>query len=95
MTAEKLNDLGRITAFVSFMIGTGILGYCFSNTPGGEIIIFGLLYLLFAAFVNSIILMLVISKAATDAPNREELAYTALLMLLNIPIAFFYCCIIF
>lgn len=89
MTAEHANNLGKMTALLSFIIGTGIF-VSFFATSNFNIAFAGFYYLGFAFPVNFIILFIVTTKAINNRTNQEKLITTSGLMLLNIPIAAFY-----
>lgn len=89
MTAEKLNNFGRMMAFFSFMIGTGIFAYSFISTSL-EVLITGFGYLVSAFLFNIATFFIVLKKAMEDDANREELIATIGVIILNIPIALLY-----
>ena len=94
MTAEKHNNIGRITALISFLIGTTFFAMHFFN-HNVCIMIEGLLYIILAFFINIFILLIILGKAIHDEKNRAKLLQTIGIMLLNIPIVFLYCWVIF
>lgn len=89
MSAKTLNTLGRLTALFSFLIGTGLFASSF-HVMDKNILAIGLYYVLFAFFINLLILFMVLLKSYMDEDNRKSLLGTAGLMLLNIPVVLLY-----
>lgn len=94
MTVKTLNKIGRITAFFSFLIGTGIF-ILWEITWDLDIAAFGFLYIPIAFFINFLLLILVILKAVEQSKSEKSLMKTGVLMLLNLPIAVLYCWLFF
>jgi hypothetical protein len=93
MTVEQHIKLGRQTALISFLLGTIIFGLYFL-TSSFDIVLLGLGFIVFAGLINSGILILIVLKANKDNNNEMKLLKIGGLMLLNIPIMFFYCWIV-
>lgn len=89
MTSHQLRNLGKLTALISFIIGTLIFG-AYILTPKAELIFIGYFYILLAGLINLVVLVIIFLRA-----NKEnKLIRTCGLILLNIPIAIFYCWIV-
>jgi hypothetical protein len=89
MKTEQLLKLGRKTAFVSFLLGTGILvlDYFFASF---EMLVVGFVFIVVTFFVNIIVLISILIRAYRDKDNRSKAMRTGQLMLLNIPVMFLY-----
>ena len=84
MYERSLNDIGKWIAIFSFIIGT-ILLLCFYFFDNDNIFLIGYLYILFAIIVNLIILIFLVINNS-KGKNLKTIG----LILLNIPIAYFY-----
>jgi hypothetical protein len=91
MNSAKLISTGRTLAIISFLGGTAILlmFYYTDNTTGLGII--GLGYLIIICLINLIVLGLLLFNNFKYKERGKEVLKTIGLMLLNIPIAIFYC----
>ncbi|WP_445908593.1 hypothetical protein [Yeosuana sp.] len=89
MTTEKHIVLGKRTALISFIIGTAIFGIYFL-TSSWQLLFVGYGFIIIAGIINIIILILTLTKANSDAKNRNKLLKISGLMLLNIPVLFIY-----
>lgn len=94
MSAEKHIKTGKLTALISFLIGTAIFGLYFL-TSAAELLFLGYGFILLTGLVNAIILWTILVAAYKDNPNRKRLLLTSGLMLLNIPVMLIYCSIAF
>jgi hypothetical protein len=90
MTTERHIKLGRQTALISFLLGTGIFGLYFL-TSSFELLFVGYGFIALTGLINLGILISVLVKANKDKDNRKKLLTTCGLMMLNIPIMLFYC----
>ncbi|MCD0469908.1 hypothetical protein [Flavobacterium sp. JAS] len=90
MTTERLIKLGRQTAITSFLLGTAIFGIYFF-TSSFELLSLGYGFIALAGLINIGVLISILVKASQDKDNRTRLFATCALMLLNIPVLFFYC----
>jgi hypothetical protein len=90
MTSSQLVNLGRITALVSFLLGTGIFGLYFQSSSFGLLFV-GYSFILLIGLINVGVLIFILFKANKDNENRKKLLATCGLMLLNIPVMLFYC----
>lgn len=90
MTTERHIKLGRQTAFISFLLGTGIFGLYFL-TSSFELLLVGYNFIVLTGLINIGILISILLKANKDNDSRNKLLNTCGLMLLNIPITCFYC----
>lgn len=78
-------------AVFSFLIGTLIFGMFFIVPDHDGVIILGLIYIIFAVFFNSIMLLRLLYLLLTEPPaHREAIIVRMLILLANIPIAFLY-----
>jgi len=90
MKTERHLKLARQTALLSFLLGTAIFGFYFFTSSFEVLsIVYGFITL--AALLNSVVLISILVKAKRDKENRTTLFRTCALMLLNIPVLFFYC----
>lgn len=90
MTTERHIKLGRQTALISFLLGTGIFGLYFL-TSSFELLFIGYGFIALTGLTNIGILISILLKANKDKDNRKKLLTTCGLMLLNIPVMLFYC----
>ena len=90
MSSFRLIKLGRITALVSFLIGSGIFGLYFQSSSFGLLFV-GYSFILLIGIINVCVLIFILFKANKDNENRKKLLATCGLMLLNIPVMLFYC----
>lgn len=90
MNADRYIKLGRLTALISFLIGTCIFSLYFLNSSD-EVLIIGYSFIPFIVLINIGILIFILIKAKTDKDSRKKLLTSCSLMLLNIPILFLYC----
>ncbi|MFA5032934.1 MAG: hypothetical protein WC614_07940 [bacterium] len=90
MKADKYVRLGKLTAIISFLLGTAILGlYCLTFSLVFPTI--GCLFIDFVGLINVGILIALVIKATKDSDNKRKLYKTCGFMLLNIPVMLFYC----
>lgn len=90
MTTERHIKLGRQTALISFLLGTGIFGIYFL-TSTFELLFIGYGFIALTGLTNVGILISILVKANKDKANRKKMLTTCGLMLLNIPVMLFYC----
>lgn len=90
MTTERYIKLGRQTALVSFLLGTGIFGLYFL-TSSFELLFVGYGFIALTGLINIGVLISILVRATKDENNKSKLNWTAGLMLLNIPLMLFYC----
>jgi len=90
MTTERHIKLGRQTALISFLLGTGIFGLYFL-TSAFELLFFGYGFIAVTGLINLGILIAILVRANKDKENRNRLLTTSGLMLINIPIMLAYC----
>ena len=94
MNANKHIKTGKLTALISFLIGTAIFGLYFL-TSAAELLFFGYGFILLTGLINLIILGTILTAAYKDNTNRKKLLLTSGLMLLNIPVMLVYVSIAF
>lgn len=90
MKIERHIKLGRQTAFLSFLLGTGLFGLYFL-TSSLELLFISSGFTALTGPINIGILTFILIKAIDDKDNRKKLLKTCGLMLLNIPVLLFYC----
>jgi hypothetical protein len=90
MTTERNIKLGRQTALISFLLGSGIFGIYFL-TSSFELLFLGYGFIALTGLINIGILISILVNANKDKDNRKKLLATCGLMLLNIPVMLFYC----
>jgi hypothetical protein len=100
MNSETLNksllrEFSTKLAFVSFAIGTLLVALQKMLPFNIEIIVMGFIYLLFAIFVNAIMLFNLLYQFIIFPKQREYTAIQILILLVNIPIAYLYILIVF
>ena len=93
MTTKRHIKLGRQTALISFLLGTGIFGLYFL-TSSFEVLFIGYGFIALTALINVGVLISILVKAKNDKDNRIKLFTTCGLMLLNIPVMLFYCWVV-
>lgn len=90
MGTERHIRLGRLTAILSFLLGTFIFGLYYI-TSSSALLFIGYGYILLASLVNLVVLVLILNRAKKDQNNRKGLLKTSGIMLLNIPVMLLYC----
>ena len=90
MTTERHIKIGRQTALISFLLGTTIFGLYFF-TSSFELLFLGYGFIAVTGLINVGVLISILVKANKDRDNGAKLFVTCGLMLLNIPVMFFYC----
>ncbi|MEY3241831.1 MAG: hypothetical protein RIR11_3270 [Bacteroidota bacterium] len=90
MTAQAHIKLGRQTALISFLLGTGIF-WLYFLTSFAVFLFLGYCFIVLAGLVNIIIFICILLKANQDRENSRTLLMTCGIMLLNIPAMLFYC----
>ncbi len=93
MTTERHIKLGRQTALISFLLGTGIFGLYFL-TSSFELLFVGYGFIALTGLINFGVLISILLKAKKNKDNRKKLLTTCGLMLLNIPLMLFYCWVV-
>lgn len=87
---ETLQNIGQALALFSFMIGTCFLSLHLYYPGVSEIVMYAMGFIAIIVPINIIIFLAILISIATKRDNRLALIKTGVLMLLNIPIAFFY-----
>lgn len=90
MTTERHIKLGRLTALISFLLGTIIFGLYFL-TSSFELLFVGYGFIALTGLINIVILILILTRAGKDKENRNRLLKTSRLMIINIPVLLIYC----
>lgn len=83
------SKLAIYVAVTSFMIGT-ILFVSYKTTHNYNLESIGILYILTAFIINSVILLVVIIEALINKTERRNLLLSSTFMLINIPITILY-----
>lgn len=84
-----MNYIAVMVAVVSFLLGTSCL-LLFKTSGDSGIVGIGYCYTLFAAFTNSIMLLLVLIHGVYRYKDFREHLLTMVIVLANIPITIFY-----
>lgn len=80
---------GKVCAKYSFFIGSGLfLLFCLTRLD--LLLMAGLYYLVLALLINSVIFLLLVFMTFLQPKDYRELLTTAIIMLLNLPIAYLY-----
>ena len=82
-------------AFISFTIGTLLVGTYFLLPSSDNLLFIGLFYTLIALTTNGIIFLKLSYNWITEPANRYSIGIQGLVLLANIPIAILYFFIIF
>jgi hypothetical protein len=90
MTALKLSNNARLTSLISFILGSGLFALYYL-TDSFSLLFLGLGFIIVAGFVNLFFFIRVVRQILKSIDNKQHLYITSGLMLLNIPIMFFYC----
>lgn len=90
MTTERHINLARLTALISFLLGTGIFGFYFL-TSSSQLLFIGYVFIIVPGLINICVLISILIKAAKDKNNYSRLNRTVGLMLLNVPVMLIYC----
>lgn len=86
----NLLDIGKITAFISFVIGTCLLSFFLYFGDNFVSIGFAIVYIIIALIINSILFTLIIIAAILNKTDRFKAFKTCLVMLANIPVSMLY-----
>jgi vacuolar-type H+-ATPase subunit I/STV1 len=84
-----MNEFGKVVAIGSFVIGTLLMIIYYFFEPD-KIVLFSIYFIIFAAIINGIILLILNFKYINEIENRKPLLKTIVLILSNIPIAIGY-----
>lgn len=89
MHTIKLSTLGKNTFLISWLAGT-ILLLMFEVTGSWLFVFLGFCYIIIACIINMIVFLAELFAFITCADNRKSHGNSALLVLLNIPVALIY-----
>lgn len=92
---KGLQQLGKTTALLSFVIGTSIFALALYFGEPNYPIQFGMLFIIIAAIINITILSVIVGSAILKPEERLEPLKTCGFMLLNIPIVILYFYLLF
>lgn len=92
---ELIYDFKRFSfstqlAITCFCIGTFLFGLFFLLPENDGIVILGLIFIIFAAFLNVIVLLNLLFQFIVITQEREKITIKILILLSNIPIAYLY-----
>jgi hypothetical protein len=87
---NNLNITARITALVSFVVGTMMLAFYLYYGESALNIGFTLFFIATAFIVNIVLFVILFLSALTNKTNRYNTLETCGLMLLNIPVTVLY-----
>jgi len=90
MTTQQHLKIGRLTALISFLLGTGIFGLYFL-TSSSDLLFLGYGFIVLTGLINLGILVAILFRANKDRENRKRLLKTSGLMFINIPVMLVYC----
>lgn len=90
MTTQQHIKLGRLTALISFLLGTSIFGLYFL-TSSSDLLFLGYGFIVLTGLINIGILISILLRANKDIENRRRLLTTSGVMLINIPVMLIYC----
>lgn len=89
-----INYIAIVLAIVSFYFGTLLL-LLYKITPADSLVVIGIYYIISAAIVNGLMLILLAINAITHYGDYKENLLTTLGLLANIPITYGYIAIVF
>ncbi|WP_338794147.1 hypothetical protein [Bernardetia sp. MNP-M8] len=89
METKQLIKTGRVIAILSFLIGTAIF-IVYYLTSADFLLSLGGVFILVAAIINSIFLILILRRYSKEKHYKTHLFITAGIILLNIPAFLFY-----
>ena len=93
MNTNLFEPLAKITAFLSFIVGTILLlAYLISKSE--YLVMIGFVYLNIAILINLFILLIILLRVIFVKNDRMIILISTLLMLINIPIAYIYTLIV-
>lgn len=90
MTSKQHLKLGRLTALITFLLGTAIFG-CYFLTSASELLFLGYLFIVLAGLINIGVLISILIRAKEDNAVKKNSFTTSAIMLVNIPTMIFYC----
>ena len=85
----KKENIGRTVALISFILGSVLVGLYYF-TERAELLLIGYIFFVLIVIVNTAVFISSIVEAFIDKPRRKKLLTSSAIMLLNIPIAYFY-----
>lgn len=85
-----INELGQITAVLSFVISTCLLAFLLYFGESSFILQIGLTFIIIAFIVNIVLLSVLVGAAILNPKHRLKSLKTCGMMLLNIPIVILY-----
>lgn len=93
---HTINNVSFSTKFAigSFAIGTLLL-LTYLTTRDGILLYIGLVYVIGALVLNSIIALMLLYELLVKKEEREETAIRLFILLSNLPIAYFYMTLVF
>jgi hypothetical protein len=86
----NLIQASKIVALMSFVIGTTLFSLFFYLNKSNTLLIIGLIYVIAAILINSILFFANLLMSAIYTENRINHIKTCGIILLNVPIAFLY-----
>ena len=85
----KKEKLGKTVALISFVLGSILIGLYFF-TEKAELLLIGFYFIVLIIIINFAVFIASIVEAVTNKQLRKKLLNNCAIMLLNIPVAFFY-----
>lgn len=92
---NNLLILGRVVFSLSFILGTSLFVLFLNNQEFDLMIQIGLLFVISALIINSVLILAILFFAIKNHGYRKELFITAGIMLINIPIVVIYLYVLF
>lgn len=90
MNSKRYIKLGRLTALISFLLGTAIFGIYFL-TSSFELLFVGYGFIALTGIVNIGVLIAILIRAYKCKESKKGLIRTSRIMLVNIPVMVLYC----
>ena len=85
----KKENIGKTVALISFILGSILVGLFFF-TEKAELLFIGYIFIFFIVIVNIGVFIASIVEAINNKSIRKKLFINSAIMLLNIPVAYFY-----
>jgi hypothetical protein len=85
----KKEKLGKTVALISFLLGSILIGLYFFIEKA-ELLLIGYIFIILIVIVNIAVFIASIVEAVNNKLLRKKLLTNSAIMLLNIPVAFFY-----
>ncbi|MFV0541649.1 MAG: hypothetical protein ACK5MZ_10525 [Aestuariibaculum sp.] len=87
---KHLSEIGKITALLSFVLGTCLFVFYLYFGQRNSSIIIGFYFVIIVVCTNLLLMLILLIAALANKPQRNNLLKTCGIMLLNIPVAALY-----